>query len=140
MTFVSRSTLLNNNTRKQEAEETRAAASAEVQAVIGKFNEICRSLPKIQANIAVEHKAELIGKAKKIMGAATFEQLFSLAESSDFLTRRNSDSGFRADFEWIMKPDNLVKILSGAYSENYSKTEKKIGVPSAADYNEPLYD
>ncbi len=137
------STLLNNNTRKEEAEEMGAAAPAEeVSVVIGKYNEICKSLPDIQADIAVQHKAELIGKAKEIMGAATFEQLFQLVEQSDFLTRRSSDSGFRADFEWIMKPDNLVKILSGAYSENYSKAEKKnvAGVPSAADYNEPLYD
>ena len=99
-------------------------------------------MPNSGADIAVQHKAELIGKAKEIMGAATFEQLFSLVEQSDFLTRRNSNSGFRADFEWIMKPDNLVKILSGAYSENYSMAEKKqiSGVPAAADYNEPLYD
>lgn len=143
-----RSTLLNNNTRKQEAEETeetRAAAGSEqlVASVIGKYNEICRSLPDIQANIAVQHKAELIRTAQEIMGAATFEQLFGLVEQSDFLTRRGADSGFRADFEWIMKPDNLVKILSGAYSENYSRAEKKNtaqNVPSAADYNVPLYD
>lgn len=139
------STLLNNNTRKEEAEETRAAAgSCElVASVIGKYNEICKSLPDIQANIAVQHKAELIRKAQEIMGAATFEQLFGLVEQSDFLTRRGADSGFRADFEWIMKPDNLVKILSGAYSENYSRAEKKNtaqNVPSAADYNVPLYD
>ena len=141
----SRSSLLNNNTRKQEAEETRAAAEQNelVSSVIGKYNEICKSLPDIQANIAVQHKAELIGRAKGIMGEATFEQLFGLVEQSDFLTRRGADSGFRADFEWIMKPDNLVKILSGAYSENYSRAEKKNtaqNVPSAADYNVPLYD
>ena len=141
----SRFTLLNNNTRKKEAEETRAAAgSCElVTSVIGKYNEICRSLPDIQANIAVQHKAELIRTAQGIMGAATFEQLFGLVEQSDFLTRRGADSGFRADFEWIMKPDNLVKILSGAYSENYSRAEKNNeaqNVPSAADYNVPLFD
>lgn len=142
---TSRFSLLNNNTRKQEAEETRAAAGSEqlVASVIGKYNEICRNLPDIQANIAVQHKAELIRTAQEIMGAATFEQLFGLVEQSDFLTRRGADSGFRADFEWIMKPDNLVKILSGAYSENYSRAEKKNtaqNVPSAADYNVPLYD
>lgn len=144
---INRSTLLNNNTRKEEAEETRAAAADNstdfVVSVIGKYNKICKSLPRIQANIAVQHKAELIGRARDIMGEATFEQLFGLVEQSDFLTRRGADSGFRADFEWIMKPDNLVKILSGAYSENYSGTEKKStaqNVPSAADYNEPLYD
>lgn len=142
----SRFTLLNNNTRKEEVEETRTAAAVSdelVASVIGKYNEICRSLPDIQANIAVQHKAELIRTAQGIMGAATFEQLFQLVEQSDFLTRRGADSGFRADFEWIMKPDNLVKILSGAYSENYSRAEKKNtaqNVPSAADYNVPLYD
>ncbi len=146
---INLSTLLNKNTRIEEAEEARVRAGAAAAAapeklvsfVVGKYNEICSSLPKIQADIAVKHKAELIAKAKQIMGTATFEQLFRLVEQSDFLTRRSSNSGFRADFEWIMKPDNLVKILSGAYSENYSKTEKKnSAVPSAADYNEPLYD
>lgn len=78
----SRSSLL-NNTRKEEAEETRAAAALSdelVASVIGKYNEICRSLPDIQANIAVQHKAELIRTAQGIMGAATFEQLFALVE------------------------------------------------------------
>lgn len=136
-------TLLLKNTRIEEAEETRAAAAENstdfVTSVIDKYNEICKSLPDIRSDIAVQHKAELIHNAKTIMGNASFEQLFTLVEQSDFLTRRNSDSGFKADFEWIMKPDNLVKILSGAYSENYSKIEKS-GVPTAAEYNVSLYD
>lgn len=131
------------NTRIEEAEETRAATAENstdfVTSVIDKYNEICKSLPNIRSDIAVLHKAELIRNAKTIMGNASFEQLFKLVEQSDFLTRRNSDSGFKADFEWIMKPDNLVKILSGAYSENYSKAEKN-SVPTAADYDVSLYD
>ena len=138
---INRTTLLNNNTRKEEAEETRAADSLQLVAtVIGKYNEICKSLPDIQADVAVKHKAELIAKAQAVMGAATFEQLFALVEQSDFLTRRGTNSGFRADFEWIMKPDNLVKILTGAYSEYY-KADKKAAqnVRSAADYNAPMF-
>lgn len=146
---INRLTLLNNKARKEEAEEVEknSAATAEninelVAFVVGKYNEICKSLPNIRADIAVQHKAEIIGNAKAVMGNASFEQLFTLVEQSDFLTRRNSNSGFKADFEWIMKPDNLVKILSGAYSENYSKTAKveKTSVPTAADYNASLYD
>lgn len=142
---ISHSSLLNNNSRKEEAGETQAATAAcneLVTSVIDKYNEICKSLPKIQANVAVQYRAELIRKAQDIMGEATFEQLFQLVEQSDFLTRRGADSGFRADFEWIMKPDNLAKILSGAYSENYSKAEKKNvpAVPSAGDYEVSLYE
>lgn len=138
-------TLLNNNTRKEEAEETRAAAASDqlVDYVVGLYNKTCKSLPDIRANIAVRHKAQLIHRAQDIMGEATFEQLFRFVEQSDFLTRRGSDSGFRADFEWIMKPDNLAKILSGAYSENYNAAEKNNAaqyVPCAADYDVPLFD
>ena len=130
----------NYKTRKEEAEEAASAAAfAEdnVAFVVGKYNGICKSLPSIKPNIAVQHKAELISKAAAIMGGMTFEELFSLVEQSDFLSGRSGR--FKANFEWIMKPDNLAKIVSGAYSENYGGAKAK-AVPTAADYEVSLYD
>ncbi len=134
---INRPTLLNNNTRKEEAEEAVAFAENNVAFVVGKYNGICKSLPSIKPNIAVQHKAELISKATAIMGGMTFEELFSLVEQSDFLSGRSGR--FKANFEWIMKPDNLAKIVSGAYSENYGAAKAK-AVPTAADYEVSLYD
>lgn len=41
--------------------------------------------------------------------------VFRIAGESDFLNGKN-DKGWKADFEWIIRPTNFVKIMEGKYS------------------------
>lgn len=43
-----------------------------------------------------------------------FEEGFKAAEDTDFLKGIN-ERGWKADFDWLMKPDNMMKVLENKY-------------------------
>jgi hypothetical protein len=43
-----------------------------------------------------------------------------LAGESEFLNGKN-DKVWKADFEWIMRPTNFVKIMEGKYKQNQAE-------------------
>lgn len=82
------------------------------QGVVDLFNSVCVSLPKVQK--LNDKRRKLIVNADKHLEDMTFDELFSLVESSDFLTGRNGKwSG--CGFDWILNPANLTKIIEGNY-------------------------
>ena len=89
------------------------------QAVIDLFNSVCISLPKVQK--LNDKRRKQIQNAEKLLGEMTFDELFSLVESSDFLTGRNGKwSG--CGFDWILQPANLTKIIEGNYLNKANAT------------------
>lgn len=94
------------------------------------WNRICQTLPKIKK---VDEWAETrrralrsrwsdklkLGKySDETSGVEYWKKLFEYIEESDFLCGRNGD--WRADFDWVVNPTNLSKIIEGKY-ENKSK-------------------
>lgn len=89
------------------------------QSVVDSFNTVCVSLPKVQK--LSDKRRKLIVNADKLLGEMSFDELFSLVESSDFLTGRNGKwSG--CGFDWILQPANLTKIIEGNYINKESLT------------------
>lgn len=98
--------------------------------VISAYNEICTSLPKVQkvTDARVKHvKARL-----QDHGLDEIKSAFMIAERSDFLSGRKT--GWRADFDWLMKENNLVKVLEGNYTDarpnGYQKDYEDMGAGS----------
>ena len=78
-----------------------------------RYNAICTSLSRCIRLTDKRAKAvrQLFAKGY------TAEQLtdaFGRAQASSFCTGRN-DRGWRADFDWLMNENNLVKVLEGKY-------------------------
>ena len=91
--------------------------------IINLFNAICLTL------LPVKHITE--SRIRKIFliqqqygNDFDFESLFKRVEKSDFLTGRNGKwytaGEKKANFDWIMKLDNIKKILSGLYDNKES--------------------
>lgn len=78
------------------------------------FNSTCKSLSKVQR--LTEGRRKQIAARWKDLGKniESFRELFEKTEASDFLTGTN-DRGWRADFDWLMKPANATKVLEGNY-------------------------
>lgn len=90
------------------------------QKIIDLFNSICgNSLPKVKQ--LTEQRRKLIRQANKYL-QGDFDKLFRAVEDSDFLTGRNG-KWTACNFDWILKPNNIVKILEGNYS-NRTSTSK----------------
>ena len=79
------------------------------------FSDICKSLPKPQEITPKRKRLIDSGEEKLKEYGKTFEEFFKMVEDSDFLSGRNG-KWTGCNFDWILKPLNMVKILEGNYT------------------------
>ena len=97
--------------------------------VVGLFNNICTSLPRVEK--LTDKRRQAVKNAEKHLSGGEFEELFRRVEASDFLTGRSSD--WSCGFDWILKPENIQKILEGTYA---NKVPPKRRSACGFDYDE----
>lgn len=108
------------------------------------YNETCKSLPKC-LKLSENRKKHIAARWNEYGGdLETFVTLFTKAEASSFLTG-NNDRGWAASFDWLMKPDNMTKVLEGKYDNkgggnNAARIKQGSEKPrlSTADYEQKL--
>ena len=83
------------------------------------FNRICSYLNTVDE--MTDSRKRAVDNAAEILGDITFEELFTRVQNSDFLSGKNG-KWYGCTFDWILKPENLKKILSGAYDNPEPKT------------------
>lgn len=88
------------------------------QEILDLFNKICISLPKVE-KLTANRKQRIKTASKDLNG--DFSSFFQKIEESDFLTGRTGNwSG--CCFDWIMKPQNFIKIIEGNYDNKSQNT------------------
>lgn len=104
------------DSEKGEQGETEKPPAEQVpyEKIREKFHALCPSLPKLR-DMTDERKCVIKTKWRACNGTAMeqFEELFTLAEASDFLTGR--EGVFKIGFDWLLKPRNAQKVLEGNY-------------------------
>lgn len=80
------------------------------------YNTICKSFPKIKV-IDGERRKAVSARWKTYSSIEVFEELFSKTQASDFMKGSN-DRNWTADFDWVMKPTNMAKVLEGKYDND----------------------
>lgn len=79
------------------------------------YNETCKSFPKC-LKISPNREKAIAARWKQYDGnIAEFVRLFTIAEASDFLRGQNNRN-WQADFDWLLKPNNMPKVLEGKYT------------------------
>lgn len=82
------------------------------------YHEHCPNLPKIREMTSARKKTiKAWGSIEEIT------EVFIKAGKSDFLNGDN-DRKWKADFDWVIKPTNRVKILEGKYTKNEEPTRR----------------
>lgn len=81
------------------------------------YHRICVSYPRIE-DIEGERKKAVAARWRKYGNLAVFEQVFTIAQASSFMKGENKRD-WRADFDWMMRPSNIVKILEHKYDDNH---------------------
>lgn len=74
----------------------------------------------------------MINARIKTYGKETFAQMIQKALNSDFLKGRNKN-GWRASFDWLIKPTNFEKVISGNY-DNKSGNDRTNDRSSGRDF------
>lgn len=95
-------------------EKPKNASRKELDYILDQFNAIVTDLPKA-SNLTDGRKRIIRARLKEY----SFEQIidvFKKTQGSDFLTGKVKN--WKADFNWILKAENFVKILEGSYENN----------------------
>ncbi len=94
--------------------------------IITLFNAVCLTLTPVR-HITKNRIRKIVLIQQHYGDNFDFESCFKKVEKSDFLTGRNGrwDSGgeTKANFDWIMKLDNISKIQSGAYDNAHENNK-----------------
>ena len=85
------------------------------QNILDLFNRICCSFGR--AKNITKNRAEIISDSLKTYSLDDFKKVFEKAEQSDFL-KGNNNRNWSASFDWLIKEDNMVKVLEGKYDKN----------------------
>lgn len=85
----------------------------------------CPSYPKLRA-ISGNRRKAVSARWREYPDLQTFRDLFIKAEVSSFL-KGNNDRNWTADFDWLMKPSNMPKVLEGKYDNKASTQQSKAG-------------
>ena len=96
------------------------------------WNEATRgSLPPVERLTA--RRREAIRRVAGEFGPAVFGRLFRRAAASAFLRGANAKH-WRADFDWILRPENVVRVLEGSYDDvNRPAAALRPAAPDYAD-------
>lgn len=81
------------------------------QEILFSYHFLCQGLPKVSK--LTEKRKKAIKIALPYLNEKGFEGLFEKAGHSDFLMGRTG--GWKADFDWLLQPDNLTRVLEGRY-------------------------
>ncbi len=108
-----------NTTQQDQKEEAVAgpgrSAPCPFSEIVDLFNMTCSSFPKVKS-ITESRKKAIGARWREIQSLDAFREIFTAAEASPFLKGSN-DRGWRADFDWILKPSNWTKISEGNYTD-----------------------
>lgn len=112
--------LTRKEVKKQDADPIQEEDSGNInyKRVFDLYNSICKSMPRC-IMFTDERKGHIKARIKEF-GAGKLEEAFRKADESDFLSGR-TDNGFKANFDWILKKANFVKILEGNYGNGIQK-------------------
>lgn len=80
--------------------------------IVDMYHSICISLPKLRT--VTEKRKKIIKARLKQYSIEQFEEVFILAESSDFL--KGTNGKWNANFDWLMNENNFIKVLEGNYN------------------------
>lgn len=98
------------------ATEPEKSSSIPYEKIKNLYNSICVSFAKIKS-IEGERRKAVGARWNKHKSLEVFKEAFTICEQSDFL-RGENNRNWKADFDWIMKAGNFVKILEHKYDNS----------------------
>lgn len=105
---------------KDQDKEKESITETTCQAVVNLYHEKCPSFPVLRV-LSDARKRDIRNRLKKYT-LDDFEELFTRAEASDFLKGKQGD--WRATFDWLIKEDNMAKVLNGNFDNRNRKATK----------------
>lgn len=103
--------------RSTQEEELPQAASIDKfpDKVMAYYHEHCRNLRPIA--VMTDKRKQAINARRRQYGDAAVMEMLTKAGQSTFLAGQNAKE-WCADFDWLFRPNNFVKVMEGKYDKN----------------------
>lgn len=88
------------------------------ETIVNNYHSLCPNMAKVIA--LNDTRKGYINARFAEYGMETITKVLRMAGESDFLNGKN-DKAWKADFEWIMRPQNFLKVLEGKYDNKGAK-------------------
>ena len=99
---------------------TASAVRIDYKHYVDLYNSHCSSLPQVKT--LNEKRKRLIKRVAKEVSEDDLLTAFNKANTNPFL--RGDNGGWKANFDWLMNPDNITKVLEGNYDRTTTTTNK----------------
>lgn len=96
---------------------TAKAVRTDYQHYVDLYNSHCNALPQVKT--LNEKRKRLIKRVAREVSEDDLLTALNKANTNPFL--RGDNGGWRANFDWLMKPDNITKVLEGNYDRGKSQ-------------------
>lgn len=83
--------------------------------ILENYHSLCPKMSKVEK--LTERRRGFVNARYGEYGMDGITKVLRLAGGSEFLNGVN-DRAWKADFEWLMRPENFVKVLEGKYTKN----------------------
>ena len=107
---------------KREGKKKKSSGENEYQQIADLFNSLCPSLPSVKI-LSKTIKSDL-KESLKLYSLDDFKRVFEKAEKSSFLKGEN-ERKWVAPFDWLIKAENIAKVLNGNFDNNDNTAEYK---------------
>lgn len=96
------------------------------------YHEICVSYPKV-IKLSDTRKTTIKARYQEYKGDIDFfKTLFTKAETSEFL-KGNNNNNWKANFDWLINPTNMLKVLEGNYDNKEANNNAKPKINNGID-------
>ena len=102
----------NNNKGNGKKGECEGKIIIDYQFIINNYHTLCPKMSKVL--VLNDTRKGYINARVGEYGLEKVISVFRIAGQSDFLNGKN-DKAWKADFEWIVRPENFVKVMEGKY-------------------------
>ena len=122
--------------KDKEREEKERDKKEKCQKIVDIFNSLCPSFPKVKflSDSMISNISNLVERFPEPDISTAFQK----CEKSSFL-KGNNPRKWKASFDWIIKPQNLPKILNGNYDDEIaSDASYDLSEFRRKSLNEPL--
>ena len=100
-----------------------------VKQVVAVYLEKCVNMPSIRV-ITDKRKSAVMARISQHSLATVYEML-TIAGNSEFLNGKNN-RGWVADFDWLFKPENFVKVIERKYENNRTNSGTTPTMPTTS--------
>jgi hypothetical protein len=118
----------------KETQPTVPAPKIPVESLVEAWNQICVPLLPQVISITETRETHIKKRLTERPDIEEWKGIFTRVIKSPFLCGENNH-GFKATFDWVLKPTNLQKIIEGNYDDQGKNVKKtKVGMDALAEF------